>query len=250
MEPINDILSSFEELTLKELDVVRLLDRVDTKYVFNIEKLPEVLADLRKGFRVLNLNGIRQSCYETIYYDTDNFSMYHHHHNGKSNRHKVRLRRYCDSDINYLEVKFKSNKGRTIKSRIRKELFTTNIEQELSSFLEKTPSLPADIKPVLWVNYTRMTFANKENTTRLTIDTNLRFSTGEKEKNFNSLVIAEIKQSRATQSSFHTLMQNHRIPSISVSKYCLGMAILYEGIKKNNFKRKILTINKVTGYGS
>jgi hypothetical protein len=250
MDPINDILTSFSHLTLEELNAVRLLDRMDTKYIFHINDLPGVLADLRKDYRVLEIGGIMQNCYQTVYYDTHDLTMYHHHHNGKTNRYKVRLRRYCDSDINYFEIKFKNNKGRTIKSRIKKKEFITAFDERCISFLGKTPFLPESLNPVLWVNYSRMTFAKNDFSSRLTFDTGLRFTLGEKEKTFGSLVIAEIKQNKTIPSGFHTLMHNHRIPALSISKYCLGMANLYAGIKKNNFKDKILTINKVMSHGS
>jgi hypothetical protein len=77
MDSLPDIINSFEHLTLKELDAVRLLDRMDTKYVFNAKRLPAVLLDIRNDYRILDMNGTRQNCYQTIYYDTNELSMYH-----------------------------------------------------------------------------------------------------------------------------------------------------------------------------
>ena len=48
------------------------------------------------------------------------FDLYHRHHIGRSNRFKVRSRRYVESDLCFFEVKYRNNKGRTIKNRIRK----------------------------------------------------------------------------------------------------------------------------------
>ena len=246
MDSINDILNSFEAISLEELDVVCLLDRIDTKYVFSIDRLPDVLLDLRNNYHILEICGIRKNCYQTVYYDTDDFSMYHQHHNGKMNRYKVRLRRYCDSGLNYFEIKRKNNKDRTIKTRVKRNEFSIQIEGKSSSLLqEKTVFSPENLKPVVWVNYSRMTFSSKDLSERLTIDTGLRFVIGEKEKSYETLVIAEIKQNKAAQSGFTTLMLKQRIPSMAISKYCLGMINLYEGIKKNNFKWKILRINKI-----
>jgi SPX domain protein involved in polyphosphate accumulation len=250
MDTVKEILASFDSLSLKELEVVRLLDRMDTKYVFNSDKLPEVLSELKAGYRILEIQGARQSCYQTIYFDTDDLCMYHHHHNGKASRYKVRLRRYCDSGINYLEIKHRNNKGRTIKTRIKKPQFTTDLEENACALIRRTPFRPESLKPVLKVSYTRMTFADRGNSTRLTIDTGLHFSQNGNGKSYESLVIAEIKQSRAVRSNFHVIMQKQRIPSVSVSKYCLGIANLYDGIRKNNFKRKLLQINKVIHHGS
>ena len=41
------------------------------------------------------------------------------HQNKKLNRYKIRQREYLISDISFFEIKFKSNKGRTIKKRIK-----------------------------------------------------------------------------------------------------------------------------------
>ena len=43
--------------------------------------------------------------------------MFHNHHNGKLNRYKIRFRDYINTKNSFLEVKFKTNKGETIKSR-------------------------------------------------------------------------------------------------------------------------------------
>jgi SPX domain protein involved in polyphosphate accumulation len=250
MDPINDILNSFDRVTLEDLNAVRLLDRMDTKYIFNGTKLPKVLEDLRNDYKILAIDDKMQSCYQTIYYDTEKFTMYHQHHAGKANRFKVRLRRYCDSDINYFEIKLKNNRGRTIKSRFRKKIFSTAFDEKSSAFLQQTPFLPDALRPVLWVNYTRMTFAARDFSARLTIDTGLTFTVGDQNKSFDSLVIAEIKQGKATSSGFNVLMHRHKIPPLSISKYCLGISNLYPEVKRNNFKQKLLTIHKVITHGN
>ena len=249
MDKIDEILNSFEAITLEELDVVRLLDRVETKYVFNIENLPVVLMDMKSNYRILEIAGVRKNSYQTVYYDTDDFFMYHQHHNGKLNRYKVRLRRYCDSGLNYFEIKRKNNLSRTIKSRVKRSDFSIDIEGKSTSLLqEKTGFSPENLKPVIWDTYTRMTFSSKDLSERLTIDMNLRYNNEVNEKEYHDLIIAEIKQSKATGSDFHLLMKKHKIPTMSISKYCLGMINLYKGIKSNNFKWKMLRINKILKY--
>jgi hypothetical protein len=249
-ESIENIVSSFDHLSLDELDEVRLLDRMDTKYIFSINKLPQILSDLKKDYRILDLDGTRQNRYETVYYDTDGLKMYTDHHNGRTNRFKVRLRKYADTGINYFEIKFRNNKGRTIKNRTRWKEDSTAIEEKAIQLLAKTPYTMESLRPALWVDFTRMTFANREMTTRLTIDTRIHFTAGENEIQYDPLVIAEIKQSRTLVSGFHTLMHRNGIPAMRISKYCLGIVTLYKGVKANNFKRKILTINKVIRHDS
>ena len=248
MAETDDILNSFEPLTLEELNNVRLLDRMDTKYIFHIRQLPSILQDLKQDFRCLDITGIRNNQYQTIYFDTNGLAMYLHHHNKRSNRYKVRLRQYGDSGINFLETKFKNNKGRTIKTRIKRDEFLTGFDEKANAFIEKTPYPSDSLKPVLQVNYSRMTFAGKTDPVRLTIDTGLHYIFNGQEKGYPSLVIAEIKQNKSAHSGFHYMMRRHHIQALSISKYCLGIMSLYEGVKKNNFKRKLLTIQHITNY--
>ena len=44
---------------------------------------------------------------------------YNDHHNQRVNRHKIRFREYVDSGLIYLEVKCKTNKGKTVKKRLK-----------------------------------------------------------------------------------------------------------------------------------
>ncbi|MEI6900218.1 MAG: polyphosphate polymerase domain-containing protein [Bacteroidota bacterium] len=245
-QSIDPILNSFEPITLAELDAVRLLDRIDTKYIFNIDRLPEILKSLRFGYKILEIEMLRESSYQTIYFDTDQFLMYHQHQRGKLSRVKVRMRRYCDSGLSYFEIKHKTNAGRTIKRRVKNPEFSMEIIGESKELLEKRTSLVTEqLHPKLWVNYNRLTFASKDLMTRLTVDLGLTFSDGQNQKSFERLVIAELKQSNHEHSDFQSLMQMNGINDISISKYCLGITQLYDGVKKNNFKRKIISIQKI-----
>jgi len=184
----------FEPISLKEMDTVKLMDRTDTKFTFTENELEKVLLMVKDDYKVLEVEGKRQSAYKTLYYDTDNLKMYLNHHNGHLNRYKIRHRTYVDSDTGYLEVKFKNNKGRTIKERIKKKLTPMNWEKDTGDFLlAKTPFSPEVLKPTLWVNYKRITLVSKNNTERVTIDVDLEFINEGLTQNLNSLVIAEVK---------------------------------------------------------
>lgn len=171
-----DILNKFDPITLKEMDSVKLMNRTDTKYTFNRAQFDEVLKEILKDYRVLEIEGKRVSRYKTLYYDTDDYALYTRHHNGELNRYKIRHRSYLESNIGFLEVKFKSNKGRTVKDRIKKKEVPFIWESETETFLkEMLPFNPHDLKPVIWVNYSRLTLVNKTSAERLTIDLDLEF---------------------------------------------------------------------------
>ena len=127
MNLVYDILNSFDSIFLKEMDAVALQDRTDTKYVFHSDKLPELLKALMPKYRILDVNGIRLSEYESHYFDDDNNTFYNAHHNNHGERYKVRYRKYVNSAISFFEIKKKINTNRTIKKRIPCYAITNSI---------------------------------------------------------------------------------------------------------------------------
>lgn len=229
------------------MDSVKLQDRVDTKFMFRESILPQVLKDMAKDYKVLEVANFRYSNYETLYFDTDDFALYRQHHNGKLNRFKFRSRKYVESDLHFFEVKFKSNKGRTVKERIKENETVRELEGQAKDFLIETSGHdPSIYKAQLWVNYRRHTFVNKTTPERLTIDTNLTFINDVHRKTYDGLVIAEVKQGSSLEKSpFIALMKKYRVRPKSISKYCLGVISLHPQIKQNRFKPTLLYLNKL-----
>ncbi len=239
-------LNTFESISLEEMNVVKLLDRVDTKFTFHIDKLNEILSIISNDYKILTINNLRFARYETRYYDTPAYEMYTKHHNGKLNRKKVRFRTYMDTNIHYFEVKNKTNKGRTIKTRLRREMNDYNITDNAKALLEtKTQYLTEELQEAIRIFYKRITLVSKNMTERLTIDFEMRYVLNEKEKEYPNLVIAELKQDKSSKSHFAVLMNTLKIKDISMSKYCLGVASLADNVKKNNFKSKIHYVDKL-----
>lgn len=246
VEEIKEILSEFTPITLEEMDGVKLMDRTDTKFVFSIGRLPSILDQIKKDYSVLHVNNHLISRYESLYFDTDNFSLYIKHHSGKLNRYKIRFRRYVESNLHFFEIKFKNNKGRTIKNRIKRKEIKNKIEGKALFFLhEKAPLMTDLLIPKLWVNYSRITLVNKLSKERVTIDIDLTFKNDSMEKHYLHLVIAEVKQEKSSSSLFLTVMKQNRIRKGSISKYCFGVISLFNRIKNNNFKSILLSINKL-----
>ncbi len=249
MEDLKNILGKFEPITLKEMDSVKLMNRSDTKFVFRIEQLAYFLSLLVDDFYILDVEGVRQNKYETLYYDTVDFKFYNDHQRGKTNRNKVRHRFYVDSGLHFFEIKNKNNKGRTIKERIKLKNLEENITPKAENFLkEKTKMNACELQPKLWGNYSRITLVNKKIQERLTIDTNICFKNNGHEKSLPEIVIAELKQDKTSKSLFAQLMHQYHIKEASISKYCYGVIFLYKNIKFNNFKPNLITLNKIS-YG-
>jgi VTC domain len=247
---LSNILKEFTPIALKEMDRVKLMDRTDTKFIFKYDQLHELLDQLKEDYSILEVNGNRLSRYESLYFDTKNFDLYHCHHRGKASRFKIRFRKYVESELHFFEVKFKNNKGRTIKDRVKQKEIDGSIKENAEELLnDKTPLKSSNLEAKIWVNYSRITFVNKLSPERVTIDLNLTFKNNEQNKTIHNLVIAEVKQDKAITSAFIKLMKKYHIRQGSISKYCYGIISLYEKVKHNNFKPK-LTLIKKTLYGT
>jgi hypothetical protein len=247
-----NILSGFEPVSLDEMDSVKLMNRVDTKFLFRFQQLASILESMKGKYRLLEINCKRISDYETLYFDTPSYLLYLNHHNGRLKRYKIRYRSYVDCNLNYFEIKCKNNKGRTIKNRVKRKEVRNTIDGKSEHLLRALTTLdPLALGPVIKVNFSRMTFVNKVFTERVTMDVNLRFSNDSgAEKDYSGIVIAEAKNGKLMHSDFISLMYRNSIPDYNISKYCLGMASLVHGIKKNNFKTKLSHVQKINRYAS
>lgn len=244
---------SFRPITLGEMDSVKLMNRTDTKYVFKASLLPALLDRCKELYRVLEIEGKRASRYETLYYDTANLDLYHKHQTKRTNRHKIRSRSYVESNLRFLEVKLKNNKGRTIKDRIKidqiKETFESDSRQY--EFLNiKTGYDSSLFYPQFWVNYYRITLVSLESQERCTIDLNLQIVNKDHLTDYSYLVILELKQEKAANSPISSLMKEMQIREGGLSKYCLGVISHYPEVKQNNFKKKLKTISKLKQHAS
>jgi hypothetical protein len=228
------------------MDSVKLMDRTDTKFVFRFSELPAILNEAKAHYKILDVAGNRISRYKTLYFDTEHFDLYNKHHCGKLNRYKVRHRTYLESNLGFLEVKFKNNKGRTLKTRI-KEIEVPDITKGIAfEFLQKSlPFNPLNLIPKIWINYSRITLVNKLSAERLTLDLNLEFEENGKTEILNKLVIAEVKQDSKVASPFISIMRAKHIRQGSISKYCFGVATMFKQVKKNNFKPKLSIVHKI-----
>lgn len=194
----------------------------------------------------------RLCSYRTLYYDTPGRDMYILHHNRHLKRQKIRSREYVESDLYFIEVKNKSNKGRTAKVRttIRPGAFmNVTADPEAREYLKDKSDFPVDtLEPALMTEFDRITLVNKARTERVTIDTNLRFTNQRTGISVcpEQLAILELKRDGRAESGMLKILNELRIKNISVSKYCIGTAMTDPEIKKNRFKKKIRLISKIT----
>lgn len=251
------LLDSYNSHGLDDLDNANLMSRVDSKFILPISFLPKLLAGVHADYSILKIDDKRVFQYQNYYFDTPDMRFYQDHHNGKLNRFKVRHRSYVDTNTQFLEVKFKNNQKRTIKTRIKvadqpnQGSFAQNAL--CSQFIDKQMNQSfEDLIISQQGGYSRIALASEHRSERLTLDFDLWFqpqqgSTASSEKvALPGFFIAELKQNKRSKLSpaYQVLTANGFSPT-SFSKYCIGCALIYGGsIKSNQFKKTLLRIQQ------
>ena len=284
---IEAALEQFDPITIAQMKEIRLMDRIDTKFISSMSqvlsilemagsnyfvqeiddtaRIPEPAAQQQTTAPALQQTAEQQQApqptgqlkcrlcsYRTLYYDTPGRDMYILHHNRHLKRQKIRSREYVESDLYFIEVKNKSNNGRTAKVRttIRPGAFmNVTADPEAREYLKDKSDFPVDtLEPALMTEFDRITLVNKARTERVTIDTNLRFTNQRTGISVcpEQLAILELKRDGRAESGMLKILNELRIKNISVSKYCIGTAMTDPEIKKNRFKKKIRLISKIT----
>lgn len=180
-EQLNDLAvwRRMPTLDLDRIAAVRLMNRVDTKYLVDERRCMELLERAADQYYVQIIDDCRACRYATLYYDTPQWDMYHMHHNRRLTRQKIRTRTYIETGVTYLEVKNKSNKGRTHKRRMAldRSLFAAAAtDTAAADFLRREARYaPETLSPSLATRFVRVTLVNRAMTERLTIDFDLHF---------------------------------------------------------------------------
>lgn len=239
------IIASYDPISLEEMDSVKLMNRTDTKYMMSYRELEQIISQLSNDYRVLEVNNTRFSSYKSLYFDTPNHDFYYDHHRGKVDRYKVRIRKYIESNLYFLEIKHKI-KGRTDKKRIQLNDFEENLSESSIEFVTSVFNYRPQLVPSLWNSFQRITLVNKKLAERMTIDLNLGFEWDGWKRTEKNLVIVEVKQENVDRNSpFMSVAKKALVRPMRMSKYCIGMIHKDESLKYNNFKPKLLKIQKL-----
>ncbi len=240
-------------LSLDEIAAVKLMNRVDTKYVLDEAQCLSLLEAAAEEYSVQVVEGCRACRYSTLYYDTPQWDMYLLHHNRRLTRQKIRTRTYVETGVTFLEIKDKNNKGRTRKRRIaidRGHFAAPQASPAAAAFLQQRSRFaPATLTPSLATRFVRITLVNSTMTERLTIDFDLMFDNmrdSTRSARMRNMVIVELKQDAHSASPMKRILGQMRIKPLNVSKYCLGEALTNPMVKHNRFKAKIRRIAKIT----
>lgn len=234
----------FDPISLATLNArAEMLERLDNKYVVRRPVLQSAAAELARHFDVLEISGRRAFTYETCYFDNQDRRSYFDHHQGRRRRAKVRIRKYLDAALCFVEVKLKDKRGVTVKRRLgyAPENFG-RLDDEALTFVHRAyydqygAVFPYELQRVIDMRYVRMTLVAKAGGERMTIDSCLRFYDmtayhAVDDEHF----ILETKSARGNGIADRLLRALHQHPTKHCSKYCSAIALLNRGTRHNRF---------------
>ena len=262
---MTEILDRYDPITLDEMKGIKLMNRIDTKFVTTEPVLRQLLELAREDYYVQETDGLRLSPYYTLYFDTPDCQMYTRHETGYICRQKLRIRSYVSAGLNFLEVKTKNNHGRTKKKRMTMQGFNAlspahdiRFEAQDEQYRAYDEFLRSNLgyQPETMVaqmenRFDRITLVNKQKTERLTIDLHLRFHNiaTDMRREMSPLVIIELKRDGLQYSPILAHLRTLRIHPHGFSKYCIGSALTNAALRRNRIKPRLRSIERMVGYG-
>jgi len=246
MRQSSTLVDGLRPIGLAELEATAaLLERMDRKYVLEVETLGRLLEALRDSHAALEIDGIREFEYRTTYYDTAGLVTYRDHLQRRRRRFKARAREYLDSGDCAFEVKVKGARGRTVKHRMGYDpgLAESLTEPALTFLLECLKrsyggGLDEHLHPSLTMTYRRLTIVAPTLAERLTCDFALEYSApdGTRGRMADGIAIVESKSIRGAARADDVLKALGARPERNCSKYCLGIGLTHPGVKSNPFR--------------
>ncbi|MHA7225959.1 polyphosphate polymerase domain-containing protein [Glutamicibacter soli] len=224
------------------IDQAALQTRVDRKFLLTAQEFTALAQRLREDFKIMEIDGLRTFRYESVYFDTEDFAQYRAHRQGRRRRYKVRSRTYADTGLSMFEIKTKGLRGATVKHRIEQELDDAGRLTDSSlEFLNQVVSREygeevPDLMPVLDSSYIRSTFVNPLDGERVTCDVELEYANGRQQVQGPDLVVVETKSADGRGVSDQALAALGIRP-VSMSKYCIGIALLNPQLPANKWSR-------------
>lgn len=247
---LEDILNNMDPISLEDMSEVKLMNRIDTKFLTSRDKLDLLLRYASDDFMVQQTSSsVRNSPYYTCYFDTRDVRMYYDHQRGKKSRRKIRIRQYVGTGIlPFLEIKDKNNKGRTKKKRVSME--EGSGLSDYAPFISSHSEFSAEeLYPKIENRFNRITLVNKEKCERITIDTSLEFHNfvSNVDLKLPDLVIIEWKRDGlSAKSKLKALLYQLRIKESGFSKYVIGMGLTDRSLPQNNLKKRFHLIERLT----
>lgn len=252
-QPIDsELLMAFSPIGLDRMDSIRLMNRIDTKYVTTLPVLDAILRKaLASGYMMFTSDGVRIHPYDSIYFDTPELRMFMDHRNSRLVRQKVRTRIYSASELCFLEVKTKNNHSRTKKKRVAippEEFTDFRKDGQCTDFLANVSDYKADdLNPSVETSFSRITLVDKDLSERVTIDSDVCFRNmrNARTSGLGDVVIIELKRDGRIRSTLQDILLSLRVKPMRISKYCMGVALTDSRCRPGRFLEKIRACEKL-----
>ena len=252
---LSELLERLSPIGLDEMDSITLMNRIDSKYLTDFPTLLRLLGDAaEQGYRALCVDGKKLIPYDSVYFDTPDLKTYTDHRNRKLVRQKIRTRCYLtESGAAFLEIKRKTNHGRTKKKRTpipMADFADFRGNAEAAAYLKSRSMFTVEqLSPELHTRFSRITLVNAHQTERITIDTDLRFENVRfgTQASLPGAVIIELKQDGRAPSRMKPILLKHRIKPFRISKYCTAVTLTDPTARYGSFKLKLKRISRVIG---
>lgn len=239
---ISNAIKSLDPISLEALkEQAELQTRVDRKYLVPANVVATVINELSGRLNALEMKDQRLFRYESVYFDTDDYECFNSHLQGRRRRFKVRTRSYVDSGECMLEVKMKGGRSETVKSRLAYDpneahMLTTEGRQFITSLIGDADTTER-LTPVLVSQYRRGTLIDHIDQTRMTCDIELEWlSALQHSGDPVGDVLVETK-TYGPLGKADLLFRHKGYRPISMSKYCLGVALLNPEMTANPWHR-------------
>ena len=230
-------------ITLEEINAFAALQtRVDLKYIINSEVCNDLIEEVQVQGRVLEIDGMRSTIYQSIYFDTPNLDLYKDAAYRRRPRFKARTRFYQQTNTAMLEVKTKDGRGNTVKKRTPHDV--NDIHQLNSTgktFVDNVigkQGASQNLHATLTSQYQRTTIVDPWTSTRITCDEYLTCTDWENQSVSLPMCIVETKSFGQSSPFDKWLWENGNRPT-RISKYCTTLAVLHPELPSNKWHKTI-----------
>ena len=248
-------LTSLASISLSEIEGAELMNRLDQKYLIHRDWVPQLVTAVEDAYRILEVDGVRQTEYRNRFIETTSQSSLHEHTRGRNIRFKARIRQYGSNLRSFLEIKEKTVHGRTVKARIERNA-DSGIEHDLTpeelKFLRSHYKYADPELSDITCHFNRFTLVSNDQAERITIDSDILFRSGSKTEALGDLCIMEVKQERINRNSpLLQALERFKFEytplgrQTSMSKYVVGMLLLNPNLPPRTYRSVMKRVRRM-----
>jgi hypothetical protein len=244
-DEVDSAMWRFSPVSLDDADATAALrTRVDRKYVIDEPMAALLLTEMDASVTGLEIAGLRSFHYVTTYFDTEDRQGFVRAARRRPDEFKVRVRSYQETRANVLEVKRKSRRGETVKTRIPYSMPSgATLDDAGCEFVDEvlaTHGLARCLRAAVTTSFVRSTVVDTAIGWRATVDRLVRMSEGDgRRAELAGVAIVETKSVAAPTPMDRWLWARHHRPR-TISKYGVGTAALHHDLPANKWHRVLL----------